>query len=110
MSQTFFLQQLERAQLHLASFPNRGERFVVDLAMARTDVSLGKSGTVLNLDIKGDGVWSIKIVFADLSEVEYPSSELTQGANWEWDFSDIKFTNVAQPGAISPKFTRAWTG
>lgn len=88
-----------------ARYPSSG---AVDLSVARTDTSLATPGLNFTVISKGTGIWSIKFEFSDDSTCEFTSAEISAGDTWELEFTDILFTNAAQPALTGPKFYYAW--
>ncbi len=88
--------------------PDRSAKFTVDLAIARTDSPLGYAGVgIMPIDI-GNGVWSLKTKHSDGTTTEYLSSKVGNWDHIEISFTDILFTNEAQPAATSPTFLVWW--
>lgn len=97
----------------LRPITNRAARYPgaatsIDLTAARTDVSLALPGDSLTVVTKGNGAYSFKLVLSDASTCEMDSTEINAGDSWEIEFSDITFTNAAQPGLTGPSFYYAW--
>lgn len=80
----------------------------MSLATARTDESLGIAGLSLTILTKGTGTWTMKFVFADETTCQFDSTEVNAGDAWELAYTDILFTNGAQPAATGPSFYYAW--
>lgn len=80
----------------------------MSLASPRTDVALGIEGLALTILTKGNGTWTIKFQFDDLTTCQFDSTEVNAGDAWELDYADILFTNTAQPAATGPSFYYAW--
>lgn len=80
----------------------------MSLATARTDEALGLSGLSFTIISKGTGTWTMKFEFADETTCQFDSTEINAGDAWELAYSDILFTNTAQPAATGPSFYYAW--
>ena len=80
----------------------------MSLAAARTDVALGVEGLCLTIISKGTGTWTMKFRFGDATTCQFASTEVNNGDSWELAYSDILFTNAAQPAATGPSFYFAW--
>lgn len=87
---------------------NRADRITIDLDIARSDMSLGLDKLGFKVIKVGNGVWSFKFVFSDGSTMEVLSSEVRDGELFYLDYTDILFTNTAQPGRIDPDFMFWW--
>lgn len=106
-------------QIYKSPLPNKIAKFTVDLSTARTNKKLSSRGggeTLFDYDekypswyylkvlIKGDGTWTLKFVSEDKTTVSLTNDELTKGDEISLEFTELEFTNTAQPGITNPIF------
>jgi len=92
---------------------NRAARYPADgsnisLTTARTSESLSIAGNGLTVVSKGNGVYTLTLVFGDSSTCAFASTEINTGDAWEVEFSDVQFTNAAQAGLTGPALYYSW--
>jgi len=84
-------------------YPNRVDKLVIDLGVARTNVSILPDAIkkyVVDLTIldKGTGTFTLRIVNMDGTTTDFTQAELSNGDKISSEIQDILLTNSAQSG------------
>ena len=103
------------AELRNVLAPNAGRRFVLDLTVDHTDLSLANAlgltppipGVALTILRLGSASWSMKVLPASRYPDTWQSTDFNEGAQLVGLFEDVLFSNPATAGATPAIFAVA---
>jgi hypothetical protein len=77
---------------------HKAEKYVLDLGVARNKALIAADIVALTILDKGTGTFTLHFKFYDGTEFDLTSGEVATGDKFEWDITELRVSNTAQPG------------
>ena len=113
------LKQVLSETIYKARLANKIKKFTVDLTTARNKKRLSNVGGgeglfdydesypswyYFKILVKGTGTYTIRFIMPGKDPIELSNTEIIKGDEVSLEFTELEFTNTAQPGLTNPIF------